>query len=56
MTIAAVERENPRFRIVAMKRNDQQLEMIPAPETQIQPDDLLVAIGEFDSLKRMASV
>ena len=29
-TIAAVERENPRLRIVAMKRNDQRLEMIPA--------------------------
>jgi voltage-gated potassium channel len=55
-TIAAVERENPRLRIVAMKRNDQQLEMIPAPETQIEVDDLLVAIGESDSLKRLASV
>jgi K+/H+ antiporter YhaU regulatory subunit KhtT len=39
-----------------MKRNDQQLEMIPAPETQIEVDDLLVAIGESDSLKRLASV
>jgi Trk K+ transport system NAD-binding subunit len=55
-TIAAVERENPRLRIVAMKRNDQQLEMIPAPDTKIEVDDLLVAIGESDSLKRLASV
>src|SRR5208282_4171035 len=30
MTIAAVERENPRLRIVALKRNDKPLEMIPA--------------------------
>jgi len=51
-----VERENPRLRIVAMKRNDEKLEMIPAPETRIEPDDLLVAIGESDSLKRLAAV
>jgi voltage-gated potassium channel len=56
MTIAAVERKNPRLRIVAMKRNDQPLEMIPAPETRIEPADLLVVIGESDSLKRLASV
>jgi voltage-gated potassium channel len=55
MTIAAVEQENPRLRIVALKRNDQRLEMIPAPGTKIEPDDLLVAIGESDSLKRLAS-
>jgi voltage-gated potassium channel len=54
-TIAALERENPRLRVVALKRNDQRLEMIPAAETKIEPDDLLVAIGESDSLKRLAS-
>jgi voltage-gated potassium channel len=54
-TIAAVERENPRLRIVALKRDDQRLEMIPAPGTQIEPGDLLVAIGESDSLRRLAS-
>ncbi len=55
MSIAAVEQQNPRLRIVAMKRNDQPLEMIPAPETQIEPGDLLVVIGESESLKRLAS-
>jgi voltage-gated potassium channel len=55
-TVSAVERENPRLRIVAMKRNDQRLEMIPGPETRIEADDLLVVIGESDSLKRLASV
>jgi len=54
-TIAAVEQENPRLRIVALKRNDEQLEMIPAAETKVQADDLLVVIGESDSLKRLAS-
>jgi voltage-gated potassium channel len=54
-TIAAVEHENPRLRIVALKRNDQQLEMIPASTTRIEPDDLLVAIGEAESLRRFAS-
>jgi voltage-gated potassium channel len=55
-TVSAVEREHPRLRIVAMKRNDQRLEMIPGPETRIEADDLLVVIGESDSLKRLASV
>jgi len=55
MSIAAVERENPRLRIVALKRHDKPLEMIPAADTQIEPDDLLVVIGESDSLKRLAS-
>ncbi len=41
-TIAAVERDNPRLRVVAMKRNEERLEMIPGPETRIEPDDLLV--------------
>ena len=55
MSIAAVEQQNPRLRIVAMKRNDQRLEMIPAPETKIESGDLLVVIGESESLKRLAS-
>jgi voltage-gated potassium channel len=54
-TIAAVERENPRLRIVALKRNDKELEMIPGADTQIEANDLLVVIGESDSLKRLAS-
>jgi K+/H+ antiporter YhaU regulatory subunit KhtT len=40
---------------VALKRNDQRLEMIPGADTQIEADDLLVVIGESDSLKRLAS-
>jgi len=55
-TIAAVEQQNPRLRIVALKRNDQQLKMIPAADTKIEANDLLVVIGESDSLKRLASV
>jgi voltage-gated potassium channel len=55
MTVAAVEQNNPRLRVVAMKRKDQRLEMIPAPDTRIEADDLLVVIGESESLKRLAS-
>jgi Trk K+ transport system NAD-binding subunit len=55
MTVAGVEQNNPRLRIVAMKRKDQRLSLIPAPDTRIEPDDLLVVIGESDSLKRLAS-
>ncbi len=56
MTSAAVEREYPKLRIVALKRADKQLEMMPPPQPQVEPDDLLVVIGEWDSLKRLASV
>ncbi len=55
-TIAAVEQQNPRLRIVALKRNDEQLKMIPAADTKIEANDLLVVIGDSDSLKRLASV
>jgi Trk K+ transport system NAD-binding subunit len=55
MTIAEVEREHPRLRIVALKREDNRLKMIPAPETTIKADDLLVVIGESESLKRLAA-
>jgi len=51
-----VEHDNPRLRIVALKRNDKRLEMIPGGDMQIEPDDLLVVIGESDSLKRLASL
>jgi K+/H+ antiporter YhaU regulatory subunit KhtT len=39
-----------------LKRNDKELEMIPGSETQIEANDLLVVIGESDSLKRLASL
>lgn len=54
-TIATMEQENPRLRIVALKRDNQRLEMVPPAETRIEVGDLLVVIGESDSLKRMAS-
>jgi len=38
-----------------LKRNDQRLKMIPAPDTRIELGDLLVAIRESNSLKRLAS-
>ena len=51
-----MEPESPKFRIVVLKREDKRLEVIPAPETRIIRNDLLVVIGESDSLKRLASV
>ena len=55
-TIGALERDNPRLRIVALKRPEEPLQMIPDPETLISANDLLVVIGEAASLQRLGSL
>jgi voltage-gated potassium channel len=52
-TIATVEDENSRVRIVALKRGEEPISLIPGPRTQIEAGDLLVAIGERTSLGRL---
>jgi len=51
--IGAIEQENTRVRIVALKRGSQPISIIPEPGTRIEPGDYLVAIGERGSLKRL---
>ena len=55
-TIAAIEREYPRVRVVALKRGDQPISMIPDPEGRVEAGDFLVVIGESTSLKRLGGV
>jgi voltage-gated potassium channel len=53
-TIAEVEHESDRVRIVALKRGPEPIAFVPAPQTQIEAGDLLVAIGARPSLDRLA--
>jgi voltage-gated potassium channel len=42
------------FRIVAIKRPDSEIEIIPTPDTLIQQGDLIIVIGERNSLLHLA--
>ncbi|HKV55593.1 MAG TPA: potassium channel protein [Candidatus Binataceae bacterium] len=53
-TIAEIELENERIRVVAMKRNDEPMILIPEPRTQIRAGDLFVAIGPRPNLSQLA--
>ena len=56
-TIAQIEQEYPRMRIVAMKRGgSEEIAIAPEPQTQFETDDLLIAVGVEDSLKRLAEM
>jgi voltage-gated potassium channel len=53
-TIATMEQRSERVRIVALKRDGSPISLVPGPETQVQPGDLLIAIGSRSGLRRMA--
>ena len=54
-TIAGLERENERIRVVALKRKDTPISLVPGPETQIREGDLLIAIGSRANLRLLAA-
>ncbi|MGO9450515.1 MAG: potassium channel family protein [Candidatus Binataceae bacterium] len=56
MTIGAIEHENARLRVVALKRGDEPILMIPDRDSRIEVGDFLVVIGESTSLKRLAGI
>jgi voltage-gated potassium channel len=53
-TIAALEHEGDRIRIVALKRGLEPMTFVPEPQTEVRPGDLFVAIGARPSLQRLA--
>jgi voltage-gated potassium channel len=55
-TIAQVEQDYPRMRIVALKRGAEEIAVAPEPQTHFQADDLVIAVGAEDSLKRLAEM
>lgn len=52
--ISAVEQSSTRLRIVALKRGSEPSRLIPDPATRIEAGDFLVAIGDRDTLRRLA--
>jgi Trk K+ transport system NAD-binding subunit len=55
-SIAEVERANERLRVVALKRGEEPIKLIPSPQTALAAGDLLVAIGARQSLKNLAAI
>lgn len=53
-TVAVLEQEHERMRIVALKRGSDAISLIPGPQIEVQPGDLLIAIGARLSLRRLA--
>jgi Trk K+ transport system NAD-binding subunit len=53
-TIASLEQEGDRIRIVALKRSAEPMAFVPEPQTRVQPGDLFVAIGSRPSLEQLA--
>ncbi len=53
-SIAAIEKETRKFRIVALKRASEAISLIPDPDTLVQAGDHLVVIGDRASLKTLA--
>ena len=51
-----VEHDYPRMRIVALKRGLEEITVAPEPQTQFQSDDLVIAVGAEESLKRFAEM
>ena len=56
LTIYDIEQRNSRLRVVALKRGEEPISMIPEPASRVQAGDFLVVIGEGTSLKRLVGL
>jgi voltage-gated potassium channel len=55
-TIEALEAEVQRLRVVALKRGEEAIHLVPGADTEVRPGDHLVVIGERESLTRIAQL
>ena len=55
-TIESLEGEAPRLRVVALKRGEEGIVLVPAGDTEVTAGDHLVVIGERESLQRLAQL
>lgn len=53
-TVETLERESARLRIIAIKRGDAPISIVPDPKTPLEGGDHLVVIGSREALKRLA--
>ncbi|MFN8546063.1 MAG: potassium channel protein [Candidatus Binatia bacterium] len=54
-TVRAVEQEGGRLRVVGLKRGEEALRLIPDPDTALAPGDLLLVIGDRESVTQLAA-
>lgn len=54
--VGALEELGPRLRIVALKRGEEEIELVPTAERTIGAGDHLVVIGEREALDRLAQL
>lgn len=52
-TIAAIEHDSDNIRIVALRHAEEAMILVPSQQTEIQPGDLLIAIGSRASLSQL---
>jgi voltage-gated potassium channel len=53
-TIGEVERENERVRVVALKRAEDVIRLVPTPQTALAGGDVIIVIGARTSLSALA--
>jgi Trk K+ transport system NAD-binding subunit len=53
--VAEVEKTAAKLRVVALKRGVNPITLIPDASTRIEPDDLLVVIGDRASVKDLSA-
>jgi voltage-gated potassium channel len=54
--IQAIERDSPRLRVVALKRTDEAIRIVPEPTSLVRDGDHLLVIGERGALERLAQL
>jgi len=55
-TVRQLEQRAPRLRVVGLKRGEARIELVPDETTQVFSGDLLVAIGDRESLAKIAQL
>ncbi|MCP5042685.1 MAG: hypothetical protein GY944_16800, partial [bacterium] len=53
-SVAQIEERYSQLRIIALKRGELSIELVPDAQTQVDPGDHLVVIGERDQLMGLA--
>jgi voltage-gated potassium channel len=56
LSVRALEQSAPRLRVVGLKRGDASMQLVPDEDLAVAAGDLLVVIGERESLERIAQI
>ena len=56
LSVRALEQRAPRLRVVGLKRGETRVQLVPDENLELAADDLLIVIGERESLARIAGI